>query len=47
MLFENMTADSGGGQLTLGGSVTYGEEGPVRYEITATTSKCACVIPRE
>ena len=35
LIFENITADSGGGQLTLGGSVTYGDEGPVRYEIYA------------
>ena len=35
LLFENITAESGGGQLTLNGSVTYGEEGPVRYEIYA------------
>jgi translocation and assembly module TamB len=45
MLFENMTADSGGGTLTLGGSVTYGEEGPVRYEITATTQQVRVRYP--
>jgi translocation and assembly module TamB len=37
LLFDKVTADSGGGHLTLNGSVTYGE-GPVRYEVTATTS---------
>jgi translocation and assembly module TamB len=37
LLFDHVTAETGGGQLTLGGSVTYGEEGPVRYEINATT----------
>jgi translocation and assembly module TamB len=36
LLFDKVTADSGGGHLTLNGSVTYGE-GPVRYEVTAAT----------
>lgn len=38
LLFERVTAETGGGRLTLGGSVTYGEEGPVRYEINASTA---------
>jgi translocation and assembly module TamB len=37
LLFDRVTAESGGGQLTLNGSVTY-EEGPLRYDITASTS---------
>jgi translocation and assembly module TamB len=37
LLFDKVTADSGGGHLTLNGSVTYGE-GPLRYELTASTS---------
>ena len=37
LLFDRVTAEAGGGQLTLGGSVSYGE-GPVRYQVTATTS---------
>ncbi|MBZ5693901.1 MAG: translocation/assembly module TamB domain-containing protein [Acidobacteriia bacterium] len=37
LLFDRITAESGGGQLTLSGSVTYGE-GQLRYEVTATTS---------
>jgi translocation and assembly module TamB len=37
LLFDRITADSGGGHLTLTGSVTYGE-GPMRYEVTAATS---------
>jgi translocation and assembly module TamB len=37
LLFDRVTADAGGGHLTLSGSVTYGE-GPMRYEITAATS---------
>ena len=45
LIFENITADSGGGQLTLGGSLTYGEDGPVRYEITATTSQVRVRYP--
>jgi translocation and assembly module TamB len=36
LVFDHMTAEAGGGQLTLSGNVAYGE-GPVRYEITATT----------
>ena len=45
LLFENMTADSGGGQLTLNGSVTYGEEGPLRYEIYARTPQVRIRYP--
>jgi translocation and assembly module TamB len=37
LLFDRVTAESGGGQLTLNGSVTYGE-GPLRYDVTAATS---------
>jgi translocation and assembly module TamB len=37
LIFDKVTADSGGGRLTLSGSVTYGE-GPVRYDVTAATS---------
>lgn len=37
LLFDNVTADSGGGHLTLSGNVNYGE-GPLRYEINAKTS---------
>lgn len=37
LLFDRVTAEAGGGQMSLSGSVTYGE-GPLRYEVTATTS---------
>lgn len=37
LLFDRLTAEAGGGQMSLSGSVTYGE-GPLRYEVTATTS---------
>jgi translocation and assembly module TamB len=37
LLFDRVTAEAGGGQLTLTGAVTYGE-GPLRYQVTATTS---------
>ncbi len=37
LLFDHVTAQSGGGQLAISGSITYGE-GPMRYQITATTS---------
>jgi translocation and assembly module TamB len=36
LLFNRVTAEAGGGQLSLNGSVTYGE-GPLRYSITAVT----------
>lgn len=36
LLFDHVTAEAGGGVLTLNGNVTYAE-GPVRYEVTATT----------
>lgn len=36
LLFDRVTAESGGGELTLGGSLSYGE-GPLRYEVSATT----------
>ncbi len=45
LLFENVTADSGGGQLTLNGSVTYGDEGPTRYEIYARTPQVRVRYP--
>ena len=45
LLFENVTADSGGGQLTLNGSVTYGDEGPIRYEIYARTPQVRIRYP--
>lgn len=37
LLFDRVTAEAGGGLLTLNGALTYGE-GPVRYQVTATTS---------
>ena len=37
LLFDRVTAEAGGGQLTLSGNVSYGE-GPLRYEVAATTS---------
>jgi translocation and assembly module TamB len=36
-LFDNVTAESGGGNLTLSGNVAYGE-GPLRYEVNASTT---------
>jgi translocation and assembly module TamB len=36
LVFDRMTAESGGGQLALSGSLNYGE-GPLRYEISAAT----------
>jgi translocation and assembly module TamB len=37
LLFDRVTAEAGGGKMSLSGSVTYGD-GPLRYEVTATTS---------
>jgi translocation and assembly module TamB len=37
LIFDKMTAESGGGQLTLTGNIGYGE-GPVHYQVTAATS---------
>jgi translocation and assembly module TamB len=45
LLFENLVAESGGGQLSLSGSVTYGEDGPVRYEISAKTNQVRVRYP--
>jgi translocation and assembly module TamB len=45
LLLESVTAEAGGGVLTLGGSVTYGEEGPIRYEVTATTPQVRIRYP--
>jgi translocation and assembly module TamB len=45
LLLESMTAEAGGGVLTLGGSVTYGEDGPIRYEVTATTPQVRIRYP--
>jgi translocation and assembly module TamB len=36
LLFDHVTAESGGGQLTLNGNVSYAD-GPLHYEVTATT----------
>jgi translocation and assembly module TamB len=36
LLFDHVTAEAGGGQLTLSGNVSYGD-GPLRYQVTATT----------
>jgi translocation and assembly module TamB len=37
VLFDRVTAESGGGQLVLSGNVVYGE-GPLRYEVSASTT---------
>jgi translocation and assembly module TamB len=44
LVFDRLTAESGGGQLALSGSVTYGE-GPLRYEVTATTGQVRIRYP--
>jgi translocation and assembly module TamB len=37
LTFEGLTAEAGGGQLRLGGSLTYGE-GPMRFDVNTTAS---------
>jgi translocation and assembly module TamB len=44
LVFDHVTAEAGGGQLALSGNLAYGE-GPVRYEITATTSQTRIRYP--
>jgi translocation and assembly module TamB len=44
LLFDKLTAEAGGGQMTLNGSVSYGE-GPLRYEVTATTANVRIRYP--
>ena len=44
LLFEGVTAQSGGGQLILDGSIAYGE-GPLRYQINATTAQVRIRYP--
>lgn len=44
LLFDHVTAESGGGQLTLDGSISYGE-GPLRYEINAVTPQVRIRYP--
>ncbi len=43
-LFDRVTAESGGGQLTLSGNVVYGE-GPLRYEVNASTTQIRIRYP--
>lgn len=44
LLFERVIAESGGGQLTLDGSVSYGE-GPLRYIVNAITPQVRIRYP--
>jgi len=44
LLFEKVSAEAGGGQLSLTGTVTYGE-GPVRYDVTVTTPQVRIRYP--
>jgi translocation and assembly module TamB len=37
LIFNGLTADSGGGTLKINGSMTYGD-GPIRYDVNATTT---------
>jgi len=45
LLFDRVTAEAGGGKLSLSGSVTYGE-GPLRYEVTANTATVRIRYPQ-
>jgi translocation and assembly module TamB len=44
MVFENVTAESGGGHLTVGGTVTYGE-GPLTYTLNARSDQVRIRYP--
>lgn len=44
LYLDNVTGEAGGGQLTLGGSVTYSEK-PIRYDITAKTDRIRIRYP--
>jgi translocation and assembly module TamB len=44
LVFDRLTAQSGGGQLALSGNVTYGE-GPFRFEVNATTDQVRVRYP--
>jgi len=44
LLFDRVTAESGGGVLTLSGSLNYGE-GPMRYEVNAETPQVRIRYP--
>ncbi len=44
LVFDNVTAESGGGQLNVNGSLTYGN-GPVRYDLTARSTRVRIRYP--
>jgi len=44
LLFDNVTAEAGGGRLLLSGSVSYGN-GPLRYDITARATRVRIRYP--
>jgi len=45
LLFDNLTAEAGGGRLTMSGSVGYGE-GPVRYEVNGVADHVRIRYPQ-
>lgn len=44
LLFENVVAEAGGGQMVLGGSLTYGE-GPLRFDLTSRATRVRVRYP--
>jgi translocation and assembly module TamB len=44
LVFDNLTAESGGGQLAVNGAVTYGN-GPLRYDLTARSTRVRIRYP--
>ena len=44
LIFDNLTAESGGGQLSLAGALTYGN-GPVRYDLPARSQRLRIRYP--
>lgn len=44
LLFDNIVAEAGGGQIVFGGSLTYGE-GPLRYDVSARATRVRLRYP--
>jgi len=45
MMFENVTAESGGGHLTIGGAAAYGEGGPLNYTVNVRSDQIRIRYP--
>ena len=45
LVFENVSAEAGGGQMLLGGTVTYGEDGPLRFDLNTRATRVRVRYP--